>query len=45
LVTLLDELQHLDIGPVSLRDARDLTSPIGRAMFGIVSVLAEVERS
>src|SRR5689334_12386432 len=45
LVTLLDELQHLGVGLVSLREALDLTSPIGRAMFGIVGVLAEVERA
>jgi DNA invertase Pin-like site-specific DNA recombinase len=45
LVTLLDELQHLNIGLVSLREALDLTSPIGRAMFGLVGVLAEVERA
>jgi putative DNA-invertase from lambdoid prophage Rac len=45
LVTLLDELQHLGVGLVSLREALDLTSPIGRAMFGLVGVLAEVERA
>ena len=45
LVTLLDELQHLSIGLVSLREALDLTSPIGRAMFALVGVLAEVERA
>lgn len=45
LVTLLDELQHLGISLMSLREALDLSSPIGRAMFGIVGVLAEVERS
>lgn len=45
LVVLLDELQHLKIGLVSLREALDLASPIGRAMFGIVAVLAEVEKS
>jgi DNA invertase Pin-like site-specific DNA recombinase len=45
LVTLLDEFQHLGIGLVSLREALDLTSPIGRAMFGLVGVLAEVERA
>jgi DNA invertase Pin-like site-specific DNA recombinase len=28
---------------VSLREAFDLTSPIGRAMFALVGVLAEVE--
>ena len=43
LVTLLDELQHLGIGLVSLREALDLSSPIGRAMFALVGVLAEVE--
>ncbi len=45
LVTLLDELQHLRVGLVSLREALDLTSPIGRAMFALVGVLAEVERA
>jgi DNA invertase Pin-like site-specific DNA recombinase len=44
-VTLLDELQHLGVGLVSLREALDLTSPIGRAMFALVGVLAEVERA
>ena len=45
LVTLLDELQHLGVGLVSLREALDLTSRIGRAMFALVGVLAEVERA
>lgn len=45
LVTLLDEFQHLGVGLVSLREALDLTSPIGRAMFALVGVLAEVERA
>ena len=45
LVTLLDELQHLGVGLVSLREALDLTSPIGRAMYALVAVLAEVERA
>lgn len=45
LVVLLDELQHLTVGLVSLREALDLTSPIGRAMFALVGVLAEVERA
>ncbi len=45
LVTLLDEVQHLGHSLVSLREAIDLTSPIGRAMFGLVGVLAEVERA
>ena len=40
-----DELQHLGVGLVSLREALDLASPIGRAMFGIGGVLAEVERA
>jgi hypothetical protein len=39
------ELQHLGIGLVSLREALDLTSPIGRAMYALVGVLAEVERA
>jgi Resolvase, N terminal domain len=33
LVALLDELQHLGVGLVSLSEAFDLTSPIGRAMY------------
>ena len=33
------------IGLVSLREALDLSSPIGRAMFALVGVLAEVERA
>jgi len=45
LVTLLDELQHLGVGLVSLRESLDFTSPIGRAMFALVGVLAEVERA
>ena len=45
LVTLLDELQHLGLSLVSLREAIDLSSPIGRAMFGLIGVLAEVERA
>jgi DNA invertase Pin-like site-specific DNA recombinase len=45
LVVLLDELQHLGVGLVSLREALDLTSPIGRAMYALVGVLAEVERA
>ena len=40
LVTLLDELQHLGVGLVSLREALDLSSPIGRAMFALVGVAA-----
>lgn len=43
LVTLLDELQHL--GLVALREALDLTSPIGRTIFALVGVRAEVERA
>src|ERR1700704_1351272 len=44
LVTLLDEFQHLGVSLLSLREALDLSSPIRRAMFGLVGVLAEVER-
>lgn len=45
LVTLLDEVQHLGLSLVSLREAIDLSSPIGRAMFALIGVLAEVERA
>src|ERR1700678_1967694 len=44
LVSTLQELQHLDVGFVSLTEALDLTTPAGRAMAGLLSVFAEFER-
>jgi DNA invertase Pin-like site-specific DNA recombinase len=45
LVNLLAEFKALDIGLVSLRESLDLTTPMGQAMFGMVAVMAEFERS
>lgn len=44
LVTQLAELQALDVGFVSLREAVDATTPAGRAMLGMAGVFAEFER-
>ena len=45
LVNALAEFESLGIAFVSLMDAIDLTTPQGRLMFGIVSSMAEFERS
>jgi putative DNA-invertase from lambdoid prophage Rac len=44
LLTTLQELDHLDVGFVSLTEALDLTTPSGRAMAGLLAVFAEFER-
>jgi putative DNA-invertase from lambdoid prophage Rac len=44
LVATLQELSHLGVGFVSLTEALDLTTPIGRAMAGLLAVFAEFER-
>src|SRR6478672_986451 len=44
LLTTLQELEHLDVGFVSLTEALDLTTPTGRAMAGLLAVFAEFER-
>src|SRR6201997_5481623 len=44
LLTTLQELEHLDVGFVSLTEALDLTTPTGRAMAGVLAVFAEFER-
>src|SRR5450755_712778 len=44
LVSTLHELQHLGVGCVSLTEARDLSTPAGRAMAGLLAVFAEFER-
>ena len=38
------ELEHLDVGFVSLTEALDLTTPADRAMAGLLAVFAEFER-
>jgi putative DNA-invertase from lambdoid prophage Rac len=40
----LDELTALGVGFVSLTEAVDLTTPIGRAMAGLLAVFAQFER-
>jgi DNA invertase Pin-like site-specific DNA recombinase len=44
LLTTLQELDHLNVGFVSLTEALDLTTPTGRAMAGLLAVFAEFER-
>src|SRR5271168_4403093 len=44
LLATLQELEHLDVGFVSLTEALDLTTPAGRAMAGLLAVFAEFER-
>jgi putative DNA-invertase from lambdoid prophage Rac len=44
LVNALAEIEALGIALVSLRDGFDLTTPGGRAMYGMVAVMAQFER-
>jgi DNA invertase Pin-like site-specific DNA recombinase len=44
LVNTLAEFKALDISLVSLRESLDLTTPMGKAMFGMIGVMAEFER-
>ena len=44
LLATLQELEHLGVGFVSLTEALDLTTPAGRAMAGLLAVLAAFER-
>lgn len=44
LMTSLQELSALGVGFVSLTEALDLTTPMGRAMVGMLAVFAEFER-
>src|SRR5437762_2718823 len=44
LLATLQELEHLGVGFVSLTEALDLTTPAGRALAGLLAVLAEFER-
>jgi DNA invertase Pin-like site-specific DNA recombinase len=41
---MLQELEHLGVGFVSLTEALDLTTPAGRAMAGLLAIFAEFER-
>jgi DNA invertase Pin-like site-specific DNA recombinase len=44
LLATLPELQHLGVGFVSLTEALDLNTPVGRAMAGLLAIFAEFER-
>jgi putative DNA-invertase from lambdoid prophage Rac len=44
LLATVQELEHLGVGFVSLTEARDLTTPAGRAMAGLLAIFAEFER-
>ncbi len=44
LLTTLQELTALGVGFISLTEALDLTTPMGRAMAGMLAVFAEFER-
>lgn len=44
LVTDLDDFSAWGVALVSCRDNVDTTTPMGRAMFGIIAVLAQMER-
>lgn len=44
LIVTLQELTELGVGFVSLTEAIDLTTPIGRAMAALLAVFAEFER-
>ena len=43
LLTLLDELQSLNVGFVSLREGFDLSTPAGRLMAGVLASVAAYE--
>jgi DNA invertase Pin-like site-specific DNA recombinase len=44
LIEMTEELQELGIELVSIRDSIDTTSAVGKAMFKMLAVLAEMER-
>jgi DNA invertase Pin-like site-specific DNA recombinase len=44
LMVTLRELTDLGVGFVSLTEALDLTTPVGRAMAGLLAIFAEFER-
>jgi DNA invertase Pin-like site-specific DNA recombinase len=44
LLATMQELEHLGVGFVSLTEALDLTTPVGRAMAALLAVFAEFER-
>jgi DNA invertase Pin-like site-specific DNA recombinase len=45
LITALEEFHHLGIDFISYQENIDTSSPLGKAMFTIVSAIAELERN
>jgi DNA invertase Pin-like site-specific DNA recombinase len=45
LITALEEFRHLGIDFISYQESIDTSSPLGKAMFTIVSAIAELERN
>lgn len=45
LVEALEEFQHLGVDFISITEQVDTSSPMGKAMFTIISAIAEFERS
>jgi DNA invertase Pin-like site-specific DNA recombinase len=45
LITALEEFRHLGIDFVSYQENIDTSSPLGKAIFTIISAIAELERS
>jgi DNA invertase Pin-like site-specific DNA recombinase len=43
-VNLLAECRHLGVGFISLTEQIDLTSPMGEAMFAVISAMSQLER-
>src|SRR2546423_15243676 len=44
LLATLQELEHLGVGFVSLTEAPDLTTPVGRSMTGFLAIFSEFDR-
>jgi len=45
LITALEQFRHLGIDFISYQENIDTSSPLGKAMFTIVSAIAELERN
>lgn len=45
LITALEEFRHLGIDFISYQESIDTSSPLGKALFVIVSAIAELERN
>jgi DNA invertase Pin-like site-specific DNA recombinase len=43
-VSTLQDLSELEVGFISITEAVDLTTPIGRATAGLLAVFADFER-